>query len=90
MIIISVFEELSPTTTVAHDGAAQTTQYIVQESGNTYYLKALRVSCPAFSGLKFEISLESFVFNFFSMAQMPEGVTIHNVYAPKGLTTETV
>lgn len=62
----------------------------VQESGNAYCLKALCVSCPAFSGLKFKISLESFDLNSLSMAQIPEGVIICNVYAPKGLNTDSV
>lgn len=62
-----------------------TLEYRIQESGNAYCLKALSVSCPAFSGLKFKISLESFDFNSLSRAQMPEGVTICNAYAPKGL-----
>lgn len=80
-----------PTTTVAWDGVAHTGRYRTQESGNAYCLKALRVSCPAFSGLKFKISLERFDFNSLSMAQRPEGVTICNAYAPpKGLDRDCV
>lgn len=48
------------------------------------------MSCPAFSGLKFKISLESFDLNSLSMAQMPESVIIRTVYAPNGLNTDSV